>query len=387
MKMLVGTGISRAADAYEAGVETARAAISSLGEEAPALVIVFTKPGYDLPVLLAGIRSVTGDAPLVGATGSGEIVSGNYMGFGEGVGVLTLTSGPYRFGVASVENIHDRLDTAGQQLARNSRDAVGKSPHAALLLLADSLLGDLQQLFQGIYRVTGPKVMIIGGGAGDEQKFIETFVFHNDRVLKHAAVAVWIASDEPLQVFTRHGWKPIGVPLLVTRAEGTEIIEIGGRPAADVYEEQLGLKPGTLSAQDFWGTSILHPFGLIQPDGSMVIRVARAKTERGSLRIQGCVPPEGSAVQVMTGTVDSLLDVVDEVVFAALQQRHDPSLLFTFSCAARATIFGNRKDEEPFQLQIAAGDVPTFGFYCCAEFARTSGVLGTHNATLTVLAL
>ena len=36
-------------------------------------------------------------------------------------------------------------------------------------------------------------------------------------------------------------------------------------------------------------------------------------------------------------------------------------------------------------LQETAKDVPTFGFYCCAEFARTSGVLGTHNATLTAL--
>ena len=58
-----------------------------------------------------------------------------------------------------------------------------------------------------------------------------------------------------------------------------------------------------------------------------------------------------------------------------------------FSCAARAMIFGERAPEEARLLQSAAGDVPTFGFYCCAEFARTAGVLGTHNATLTAVAL
>ena len=171
------------------------------------------------------------------------------------------------------------------------------------------------------------------------------------------------------------------------RSQGTEIIEIGGRPAAAAYEEQLGLAPGQLPPDAFWETSILHPFGLLQADGSAVIRVARAKTEQGCLRIQGCVPPSGSAVQVMSGTTDSLLNIVEEVACAALESLPEPGVLLSFSCAARAAIFGHRAEEEPRRLQAAAGTVPTFGIYCCGEFARTAGVLGTHNATLTALAL
>ena len=64
--------------------------------------------------------------------------------------------------------------------------------------LADSLLGDLQQLVQGVYRITGPKVTLVGGAAGDEQKFVRTFVFHNDTVVEEGAVALWIASERPL---------------------------------------------------------------------------------------------------------------------------------------------------------------------------------------------
>ncbi len=398
MRIRAGTGMSCAQDSGAAGREAAGAALAAyaastalaaggLGGEPPALVMVFTTPRYDLPELLAGIRSVMGDALLVGATGSGEIVRGQYLGFGAGVGVLALSAGPYRFGAASASHIRGNLDQAGQEIARASRNQAGKSPHAAIVLLADSLLGDLQQLIQGVYRITGPRVTITGGGAGDEQKFVRTFVFHNDQVIEEGAVALWIASEKPLPVVTRHGWEPIGVPLLVTRAEGIEMIELGGRPAAQVYEEQIGLKPGQLSAEKFWGTSILHPFGLIQPDGSTVIRVARARTEQGRLRIQGCVPPSGSAVQVMTGSREKLLSIVPEVVSAALSQSPEAGVLLTFSCAARATIFGDMVAEEPRRLQEVLADIPTFGFCCCAEFARTSGVLGTHNATLTALAL
>lgn len=387
MNMLSGTGISTAQDAAEAGNEAATAALAGLSGESPALVIVFTTPRYNLPDLLASIRAVTGSAILIGATGSGQIVQGMHMGFGAGVAVLALTAGQYKFGVASASHIRGDLDRAGQEIARASRAAAGPSPHSTVLLFADALVGDLQRLFQGVYRITGPKTLIAGGVAGDELKFVKTYVFHDDAVIEEGAVALWIASEKPLQVVTRHGWDPIGVPLLVTRAQGIEIFELGGRPAAQVYEEQLGLDPGQLSAESFWGTSIYHPFGLLQADGSSVIRVARAKSLDGALRIQGCVPPAGSAVQVMSGTADSLLDVVDEVADTALGGLEDPSVLLVFSCAARKVIFGDRAPEEASRLQAAAGETPVFGFYCCGEFARSVGVLGTHNATLTAVAL
>jgi hypothetical protein len=387
LRVRAGTGTSGADDAQVAGREAATGALQALQGEAPALVLVFTSPKYDLAALLESIRSVTGSALLAGATGSGEIVQGHYMGFGAGVGVLALTAGPYRFGIASAGHIRGNLDRAGQTIARDSRTRAGAGQYGAVVLFADSLLGDLQHLVQGVYRITGPKVVIAGGAAGDEQKFVRTFVFHDGDVIEEGAVALWVASEQPLAVVTAHGWRPIGIPLLVTRAEGTEILELGGRRAAEVYEEQLGLAPHQLSSEKFWDTSILHPFGLLQDDGTSIIRVARSKTDRGSLVIQGCVPPAGSAVQVMAGSADALLDVIEGVVSAALRAHAQAGVLLTFSCAARAAILGPRAPEEPHRLQQSAGSIPTFGFFCCGEFARTVGALATHNASLTALAL
>ena len=385
----VGKGMSGSRDASEAGKAAATAALEPLGGEQPALILVFATPRYDLPALLAGVRSVTGSTLLVGCTGSGEIVGGDYLGFGGGVGVLAMTAGPYRFAASSAGDIADdaeSLDAAGQALALSSRELAGTSPYAAALLITDSLLGDLQQFVQGVYRVTGPRIAIVGGAAGDEQRFVKSSLFHDDAILDKGALVLWIASDRPLRVVTRHGWQPIGAPLLVTKAVGTEIVELGGRSAAEIYEEQLNL-PSDLTPAAFWAISILHPFGLTQPDGSHVIRVARAKTSDGGLKTQGCVPSVGGAVQVMVGSADSLLGVTEEVVSTALEDRPDAAVLLTFSCAARAMILGDRAPEEAARLQAAAGETPTFGFYCCAEFARTAGVMGTHNATLTAVAL
>jgi len=388
MKIQTGIGFSKnLEDAFAAGSEAATAALAGLAGATPALIIVFTTPRYDLPELIKGIRSITGATHLIGATGSGQILQGQHLGFGGGVSVLALTAGPYRFGLASAAGVKGNLDQVGQTIARASRAEAGPSPHAAIILLVDCLAGDLQQVVQGVYRITGPKVTMAGGAAGDELKFQRTFVFHDDQVIEGGAVALWIASEQPLSVVTRHGWEPIGIPMLVTDAQGTEIKELGGRPAALAYEEQLGFSPGQLSSEDFWGTSILHPFGLLQPDGKTIIRVARSKSEGGALKIQGCVPPIGSAVQVMSSSTENLLSVANEVACEALAGRQDAGVLLVFSCAARAVIFGSRTGLEAQRLQESAGEIPTFGIYVCGEFARTAGVLGTHNATLTALAL
>ena len=280
MRVRAGTGASGLKDAYEAGKQAATAAINELGGEKPALVLVFTTPNYDLPLLLSGIRSVTGSAPLAGSTGAGEIVRARYMGFGAGVAVMAMTAGPYRFGIASASHIHGDLDRSGQKIARESKAEAGPSPYSAMILLGDCLAGNLQELFQGVYKITGPKTTIVGGAAGDELQFKATFVFHDDKVVEQGAVAIWIASDKPLHVTIRHGWEPVGVPLLVTRAEGTEIMELGGSPANEAYEEQLGIAPGELTAENFWDTSMHHPLGILQMDGSTIIRVARTKTPK-----------------------------------------------------------------------------------------------------------
>jgi len=79
--------------------------------------------------------------------------------------------------------------------------------------------------------------------------------------------------------------------------------------------------------------------------------------------------------------------VVDEVGREALARNPEAGAVLAFSCAMRARIMKERTPEEAQQLQNAVGEAPVLGIYCCGEFARTSGTLGTHNATLTVLAL
>lgn len=127
-RVQAAVGSSQASAAAVAGRAAAAEALAKLGEVPPALIMVYASVRYDLPSLLAGIRSVTGDTPLAGAGTSGHFHNGVVTPPGRGVAVLAVTAGPYRFGVGSV--YHPRRDAvgAGRSLARAARDAVAGPP-------------------------------------------------------------------------------------------------------------------------------------------------------------------------------------------------------------------------------------------------------------------
>ena len=386
-KLPVGSGTSSLDDATAAGAAAARTAMAGLDGGPAGLVVVYASIRYDLAALLAAVRTVTGDTPLVGATTAGQFSDGEFVPPGTAVSVLVLGGGVYQFGTASVTGISADTTAAGRELARRAVDSAGSdpAPHGALMVLADGMAGDMQGLLTGIYRVTGARIPVVGGSAGDDRTFAGSFVLHGDEVVPNGAVAVWIGSDHPLHVVSAHGWQAQGLPMLVTKVEGQVIHEIDGRPAVDLYQEAIRHSAGQIpeGARADWHTS--HSFGLIEPDGTQLIRGAYVD-EGGQLRTFTPLP-EYSAVQVVSADQDNLLDIGAQVVDDALSGLENPSVMLTFSCIARMDLLRGREGEEAALLHKAAGPVSTFGFYTYGEFARSTGVSGYHNATITALAL
>jgi hypothetical protein len=251
------------------------------------------------------------------------------------------------------------------------------------MVFVDGLAPEQQALVGGMHKVTGAAVPVIGGAAADDRQLNETLVFHDDRILSNAAVAVWIGSAHPLHVTVGHGWHAIGLPMLVTKVEGQVVHEIAGRPARDVFEEHIRMsndheqvRPG--------GYYSTHAFGLIQPDGSHLIRGVFMGADE---MIHTFAPlPVYSAIQIVACDEDDLLAVTDDVAQRSVAGR-DASVLVVFSCIARLDVLQDRGGEEATRLQAAAGKVPVFGIYTYGEFARTTSVAGYHNSTVAAIAL
>jgi hypothetical protein len=387
-RLHVASGASESDDAAEAGRAAATQAMSGLDGRTPALVLVYASVRYDLTTLLAAIRSVTGDAPLVGASSSGHFHGPDLVQPARGVEVLVMTAGRYQFGVASVGHLSADGIAAGERLAREARDAAGpRTPHATVLLFSDGLAVEQPDLVVGIHKVTGAAVPVVGGAAADDRRLSETYVLRDGSALSDSAVAVWIGSDNPVPISVGHGWHPVSLPMLLTKVDGQIVHEIAGRPARDVFEEYFvsGYVPA-IDAIRHSGYYSTHAFGLIEPDGSHVVRGVFLGGD-GLVRTFAPLPVY-SAIQIVECDQDSLLEVSERVATQAITGAHgDTSVLLFFSCVARLDVLAERGPEEASRLQAISGAIPIFGVYTYGEFARSTSVAGYHNTTLAAVAL
>jgi hypothetical protein len=379
----MGAGRSRATDAAGASREAVSAALAA-GPD-PKLVILFASASYDLDELLAAADP---GCELIGCTTGGELTK----------------DGPASDGVVAVALGGAGIDvaTASSPLAGGLREAgaaaaacveeIEPRAHRVLVLLPDGLAGDQQDLIRGAYSVAGPSVPLVGGGAGDGMRLRETHQLHGGRVLGQSVVAAAIASDAPIGIGVRHGWRATGDGIHVTSASGVEVETLDDRPALDVFAERIGV-PRELAADDpadFARRALECPLGLSVRGGDPLIRfVVRGDTGRGTLRFAAEVP-QGMVVWAMEGRPESMLAAAEascEEAIAALGGR-EPIGLIAFDCVSRRRVLGERGSaEEVERIARRAGTAPLAGFYTYGEIARVRGVLGYHAQACVTLAI
>ena len=366
----------------------ARAVDEALVGDDPKLLVVFCSPVGDLHALLREISDRAGDVPLIGCTTAGEIGT---SGPSDGSVVVAALGGPgFSVETACAMEASQGLRKAGSHAARCVPEGM-EHPNRVLLLLSDGLAGDQREVVRGAYEVLGAAVPLVGGCAGDDLKMARTFQFHGGEVLTGAVVAAGIASDAPLGIGVRHGWRRVGEPMLVTGSCGNCVCTLDDRPALDAYLEHLRLdEPPDGDQEALARLALIHPLGFGTPRGEEIIHfIGGGDYAERSL---SCIAevPQGALVWIMEGDAQSVLEATEAAAadsLAALDGR-PPLGMIAFDCIARRGVLGDQGIQaEIDRLATLAAGAPIAGFYTYGEIARTSGVRGFHNQTLVVLAL
>jgi hypothetical protein len=382
----MAVGRSSHPDAKTAGSLAAETALQ--GGVDPKLIIVFSSDSYDAAELLAGIRDgARSDTLLIGCSTAGEIAS---SGPGEAGVVVAAIGGPgFRVATRLSENASLDLRGAGSTVAGALADTEGQ-PHRVLLLLADGLAGDQQEIVRGAYSVAGGAIPLVGGCAGDDLRMVATHQFYDGTVLTNAVVAAAIGSDAPFGIGVRHGWRRLGEPMLVSASSGNRVDLLDDRPALDVYLERL--KAPVEAHTDpaaFTQFAQTHPLGLARRSGEEHVRfVAGADFESRSVLCIAEVP-QGGLTWLMEGDATSVLEATDAACLEAIGALagRPPIGMLTFDCIARKSVLGVDVADEVARVAAHAGIAPVAGFYTYGEIARTRGISGFHNQTLVVLAV
>lgn len=392
------TGFSFGEDAHATAVEAATACKNKLAA-APQLAIVVASVSYDQEKVLRGIQSVIGESvPLIGASTAGEITEVGPLAR-RSVALMLLTSDSVRFHLGVGPDVKASPRDAGAAMARAVLGAAGEDAPKLLVMFPDVLAGNGAEIVRGVQTVVGAHFPVVGGAAGDDFKFERTYQYFNGQVHSGAVVGFGISGAVCFGVGVKHGWVPIGVPMKVTRSEGSVLHELDGKPAISVYEEYFG-EDGAREVREevLAKLAITYPLGMkLEHSDELLIRDPLSVDAHGSITCAAEIP-EGAEIRLMVGSREEAIRVAKEAARSAVEDLCGKQIgaALIFNCIARSKLFGEWSKHEIAAIQEHVGaDTPLLGFYTYGEQAPIDGEVRNmekcnpafHNETVVITLL
>jgi hypothetical protein len=365
---------SRAAEARRA-VEEFHAKVSQPDME---LVVFFCSSEYDLNVLTAEMNRLFAGIQVVGCTTAGEIgpagyhqhsLSGASLPAGSCVAVSGLLDHLIQFDIARG---YDFAQTLLQRLESKVPEASTANGFAFMLI--DGLSVREEPVAHALQYALG-KMPLIGGSAGDDQKFEKTFVYSDGRFHSDSAALILINTALPFRIFKTQHFVPTDQRLVVTEADTTMriVTEINGLPAAEEYARLVGIDVHELNPMRFAASPVV-----VVINGIDYVRSIQKANPDGSLTFF-CAIEEGLVLRIAHGL--DLVNNLEQTFDKIREEIGPPQLVFGCDCILRnlEIIQNGLKDrvEEIFRRNN------TIGFSSYGEQFH-----GVHiNQTLTGIAI
>lgn len=371
----------------DAGEHLGKTVSEKLGGKRPDVLIAFISPEFTYSSLLGAIDQYCRPKILIGCSSAGEF-SGCSTG-NSTASVMAIRSETILFNAALGKGLRISRAEAVEQIehvftATQHIDF----PYRCALVLTDALAGFAEDLIQDITVLTGGTYQLFGGGAADDARFHETYVFFGTECYSDALVVLEMLSKKPIGVGVKHGWKTSGKPLRVTEAEGNRIVSLNAIPAGDVFAmhaQQTGQVFNRADPMPFF----LHNVIGIDSGGEHKLRVPLDLNPDGSITCAAEVPV-GATVHIMVGNAETACAAAREASEAALAglngEKHAGSLLF--DCAATRLRLGQGFQDELKAVADTLGSENFAGCNTYGQIARTEGQFsGFHNCTAIVCAI
>jgi hypothetical protein len=236
-----------------------------------------------------------------------------------------------------------------------------------------------QEIVEGIQELSGKDKLIFGGLAGDDARFIQTWVFNHEKLITPGAVAVvFDTSKIEMKGLATSGWVSIGSDKTVTKANGNIVYTIDDEPALKVYKDHLNILD-----KDLPEIGVEYPLMIKKGNREILRAVNGVNIEEEYLVFAGTVP-EGSTVTFSTSPGFEVVDHTKADIRDFFDKNGSGSLLLLFSCMARHKALGPIIIEE-VKLAFDKAQAPITGFFTYGEIG-ISGEKGCefYNETFTL---
>ncbi len=234
-----------------------------------------------------------------------------------------------------------------------------------------------------------PGLRVAGGMASGGTQAGECPLLIGEDMRREGAVGVLMRGSFQARSVVSQGCRPVGRPLIITKAKENVIMELGGKTAMaqlqQLWQEvgpreqhliQHGLHVGRVISEyrDAFGRGdflVRNVMGLDKASGALAV------TER--VRV-------GQTVQFHVrdaATADEDLHAMLQTDGNTHQMKAAAALLF--SCNGRGTRLFSQPDHDAKAIQAEAGDIPLAGFFAQGELGPVGGLNFIHGFTASVV--
>lgn len=358
--------------------EVAGAVLESVGPR-PDLAVLFVTPPHAgaLEDAARAVRTIVEPGTLIGCAAETVIGDGREIEEGPAVSLWAGRVGelvPVRLTAQPVEPF----------VVEGWPDAVPFEP-SALLLLADPFSFPVEVLYQRLEE-HHPGLPVLGGNASAARGPGGNRLALDDRITVDGAVGVLLGPGVEVASLVSQGCRPIGQPLVVTKAERNIVYELGGQPA---YERLMEVARGGLTEDEvrmvneglFMGLVIDEHRLEFGPGDFLVRNVMGFDPENGAIAVNDLVTI-GTTAQFH---VRDALTADEELRRLLAGREADAALVFT--CNGRGRRLFRTADHDAALVDEALDGAPAAGLFCQGEFGPVGGRNFVHGFTASIALL
>jgi small ligand-binding sensory domain FIST len=259
----------------------------------------------------------------------------------------------------------------------------------AVMLLADPFSTPISRLLPAITNcgVKG-SIPVVGGLSSGASQPGNNALVCNDEIVTSGAIGVTVSGPVGVDIVVSQGCRPIGKPVVITKAQGNVIQELGGSPAVDVIQnlpQTIDERERELLSGGLLVGTVINEYKERFGRGDFLIRnILGLDKKQGAIAV-GDLPRVGQTVQFHVRDAETAHEDLQLLLDA--QQLQEPplgGLLFTCNGRGSRLFAGQHHDVQTIRERL--GEIPLAGFFAAGEIGPVGerSFLHGHTASLAV---
>ena len=322
---------------------------------------------------------------LIGCSGEGIIGAGREVERTPGLAIVAAHLPNVR-----IHPFHISGQSAWHELVEDEdvlKEQLGLGPETrAVIAMGDPFTSPIDALLKSL-DTAFPGLPLIGGLASAARRPGDNVLFRNDQVLSTGTVGISLSGPIDVQTVVSQGCRPIGEPMVITKARENVIQQLGGKPALGKLQEMvesLSPRDRTLLENGLLMGRVMTEYRDKFTRGDFLVRnVVGVGQKDGSIALADMVRV-GQTVQFHVRDAESATEDLTLLLEQSSQSKAAGGLLF--SCNGRGERLFGKPDHDSGAVATSMPETPIGGFFAAGEFGPVGGknFLHGHTASLAL---